>query len=275
MTGSKRRVFCAAMAAVLLLGILSGCRTASPEVQAADENLPILVVGCDIYPPYNYTGADGRSAGIDVDLAREALRRMGYQAEFVYIDWENKNELLERGEIDCIWSSFSMDGREDEYRWAGPYMTSRQVVAVMPDSGIASLQDLQGCTVAVQATTKPEEIFLGGGAGRVPKVKTIFSMQDRELIYPALSKGYVDAVAAHETSIRQYMEDYDVEYRILDEPLMTVGLGVAFAKSDTRGLETELTAVFAAMRSDGTMAQIIGNYLPEPEKYLEVDSNEN
>ena len=37
-----------------------------------------------------------------------------------------------------------MDGREQLYRWVGPYMVSRQVVAVNADSGIETLADLAG-----------------------------------------------------------------------------------------------------------------------------------
>ena len=99
-------------------------------------------------------------------------------------------------------------------------------------------------------------------------------MQNRELIYPCLSKGYADAIAAHETAILQCMSDYKLDYRILEEPLLVTGIGVAFALNDTRGLDEKLTETFAAMRADGTMKQIVGKYLPDPEKYLEVDALE-
>ena len=51
---------------------------------------------------------------------------------------------------------------------------------------------------------------------------------------------------------------------------MTVGIGVAFAKNDTRGLAEELNQVLEEMRNDGTSEKIIGKYLENPEKYLEV-----
>lgn len=38
--------------------------------------------------------------------------------------------MMENGTVDCIWGSFLMNGREDDYTWAGPYLNSRQVVAV-------------------------------------------------------------------------------------------------------------------------------------------------
>ena len=85
---------------------------------------------------------------------------MGYDVEIVNIDWERKQELVENGDIDCIMSCFSMEGRLDDYKWAGPYMVSNQVVAVNENSDIYTLSDLEGKTLAVQSTTKPEGIFL-------------------------------------------------------------------------------------------------------------------
>ena len=52
---------------------------------------------------------------------------------------------------------------------------------------------------------------------------------------------------------------------------MTVGIGVAFAKDDDRGICENLDQVLQEMRQDGTSLKIIGKYLDDPEKYLEVD----
>lgn len=210
-----------------------GCAEQTVVKEQKAESLPVIVVGSDNYPPFNYLNADGDPTGIDVELAKEAFYRMGYEAEFKLINWEDKKELLESGEIDCIWGSFSMDGREEEYQWAGPYMTSYQVIAVRTDSDIYSLQDLEGKTVAVQSTTKPEELFRKHEDIRIPQLGKVLSLRNRDLIYTFLSKGYADAVAAHDTAVKQFMKDYDMEYRILEEPLLVVGLGVAFDKRMT------------------------------------------
>ena len=253
--------------------LLNGCAGKASGSKNA-QNLPEIIVGSDDYPPFNYLDENGQPTGIDVDLAKEAFGRMGYQVVFKQINWEEKQDLLEDGEIDCIWGSFSIDGREKEYKWAGPYMVSRQVVAVNEESDIYTLQDLEGKRIAVQSTTKPEEIFQNHEDERLPALKEIFSMQNRELIYPFLSKGYADAVAAHETAILQYMKDYDLKYRILEEPLLTVGLGVAFRKDDENGIAEELSDTFEKMRADGTTEKVIGSYLDNVEKYLEVDDYE-
>ena len=267
----SRRAFlngCTLLAASAALGSLTACG----GTDAQTSGLPQIIVGSDTYPPYIYLNNDGTPAGIDVEIATEAFRRMGYAARFEVIDWEQKTALVESGAIDCIWGCFSMQGRETLYRWAGPYMVSRQVVAVNADSSIQSLSDLAGKTVMVQSTSKPEGIFLSGSDPRIPQTVEVFSIEDRNVQYAMLACGYVDAIAAHETAILQYMKDNYAEFRILEEPLLVTGLGVAFAKNDSRGLDHQLNDTFAQMREDGTLERIVGKYLEHASQYLEVDT---
>lgn len=258
---------------LLVAGVLCGCAVQTGE-QPGISSLPHITIGSDTYPPFVYLDNNGDPTGIDVEIAVEAFRRMGYQAVFTTIDWEQKRTLVDNGEIDCIWGCFSMDGREQDYQWAGPYMVSRQIIAVNAKSDIYTMDDLNGKTIAVQSTGKPEEIFLQSGQADIPQFEDIISLEDRSVQYAALDCGYVDAIAAHETAILQYMQDCNANFRILEEPLLVTGIGVAFALNDTRGLDEKLTETFAAMRADGTMKQIVGKYLPDPEKYLEVDALE-
>ena len=267
----SRRAFlngCTLLAASAALGGLTACG----GTDAKNSDLPQILIGSDTYPPYIYLNNDGTPAGIDVEIATEAFRRMGYAARFEVIDWEQKTALVESGAIDCIWGCFSMQGRETLYRWAGPYMVSRQVVAVNTDSSIQSLSDLAGKTVMVQSTTKPEGIFLSGSDPRIPQTVEVFSIEDRSVQYAMLACGYVDAIAAHETAILQYMKDNYAVFRILEEPLLVTGLGVAFAKNDSRGLDHQLNDTFAQMREDGTLERIVGKYLEHASQYLEVDT---
>mgnify|MGYP004513483199 FL=1 len=267
----SRRAFlngCTLLAASAALGGLTACG----GTDAKNSDLPQILIGSDTYPPYIYLNNDGTPAGIDVEIATEAFRRMGYAARFEVIDWEQKTALVESGAIDCIWGCFSMQGRETLYRWAGPYMVSRQVVAVNADSSIQSLSDLAGRTVAVQTTGKPEELFLSGSDPRIPQAVEVFSTEDRSVQYAMLACGYVDAIAAHETAILQYMKDSNAVFRILEEPLLVTGLGVAFAKNDSRGLDHQLNDTFAQMREDGTLERIVGKYLEHASQYLEVDT---
>ena len=173
------------IAGILLVGIiavtLTGCKHTDSSKKETEK--PVITLGSDNYPPYNYLNEDGVLTGIDVELATEAFKRMGYQVDVVQINWEKKKELVESGEIDCIMGCFSMEGRLDDYRWAGPYIASRQVVAVNENSDIYKLSDLEGKNLAVQSTTKPEGIFLNRMDERIPKLENLISLGHRELIY--------------------------------------------------------------------------------------------
>ena len=78
-------------------------------------------------------------------------------------------------------------------------------------------------------------IFLDRTDERIRKLGNLISLGHRELIYTFLGKGYVDAVAAHEESIVQYMKDYDTSFRVLEEPLMIAGIRSCFCKKRITG----------------------------------------
>ena len=109
-----KRVIAGILLVGILVGILTGCKNTDGSKKETQK--PVITLGSDSYPPYNYLNEDGIPTGIDVELATEAFKRMGYQVEVVQINWEKKKELVESGEIDCIMGCFSMEGRLDDYR---------------------------------------------------------------------------------------------------------------------------------------------------------------
>ncbi len=88
---------------------------------------------------------------------------LGYRAEFTTIDWGEKDRAGRQRRDRLHLGLLFHAGRENNYQWAGPYLASRQVVAVDAQSGIETISELEGKTIAVQATGKPEAIFLRGG----------------------------------------------------------------------------------------------------------------
>lgn len=262
----------AALIAVALVAV--GCSQASSQKQntgTQSASAKVLTVGSDTYPPFIYADESGNTVGIDADIVTEVVNRLGYSVRFKFINWEEKDQLLKEGEIDCVIGSFSMTGRESLYKWAGPYLKSRQVIAVTPSSDINSLADLEGKTVAVQATTKPEGVLLDGTNKEIGEVANVFSFADRTYLVPALLKGYVDAVGAHESSLSQYQKDYNVELKILPDSLLEVGLGIAFDLNDDSGLDEQFNQVLSDMHQDGTMREILSKYVDNPDAYLNMD----
>ena len=83
-----KKVISACLVLTCLVTGLSGCGKTDRASDTAER--PVITLGSDSYPPYNYLNEDGVPTGIDVELAREAFGRMGYDVEIVNIDWERK-----------------------------------------------------------------------------------------------------------------------------------------------------------------------------------------
>lgn len=103
------------------------------------------------------------------------------------------------------------------------------------------------------------------------QIKELYSFSDGSYLNPALVEGLVDAIAAHESSFLTYEKDYGVTYRILDEPLLEVGLGTAFDINDTRGIDVKLTHAYQEMLADGTMERLVSKYFDDPSPFLNME----
>ena len=258
----KAAAFITALFSALIL--LCGCGGESAE---NENNLPELVIGVDYYKPFVYRDDNGEFAGLDVELAREVCRHIGYKPKFHRIDWAEKNAYLLRGEIDCLWGCFSLTGRENEYSWTLPYMNSREVVAVREDSEIVEISDLENKRIAVQATTKPDEIFSGraGVKINIPKIKQLNCFSIMSYTFAALNKGYVDAIAGHETVLLEYMKSSTMKLRILDETLLDVRVGVAFLRGTNADIIEKTNKTFSLLQNNGYFANLFNSYGLNPD----------
>ena len=236
---------------VLVLFILCGC-TAVKKDNSNGE----IVIGSDQFEPFSYID-NGEMKGIDVDIAKEALSRMGYTPVFKQIEWQKKDEYLRKGEIDCIWGCFSMDDREDLYAWVGPYLFSNQSVMVKEDSDIYSLADLKNKIVGVQATSKAEWAFENNE--ELSDIRYLYTFSTINEVFISLQRAYVDAVAGHELALRALIRGSD-DYRFLDENVLTSKLGVAFKKDYDQSFLTLLSNTLHEMRNDGTIKRIVDSY---------------
>ena len=259
--------------ALLLTGslMLGGC--GGKKEKSADSELPEIVIGMDYFEPYSYQTSDGEYKGIDVELAQEAFQRLGYQPKFENIVWEDKDELLADRTIDCLWSSYSMNGREDKYQWAGPYLYSRQMVAVRAESEIQKVQDLKGKRVAVQATTKAEDLFLHNIDSDLPQMEQVNCFSTTNELYAALRKNYVDAIAGHEAMLNSLVQDGEGAYRMLEESIYTSELGIAFKKGTHKELTEELTETLKEMQGEGITEKIVIKYGLDADKILPGGEN--
>ena len=263
---TRRKRIC--IAAFLLAGSLIPGGCGIKKEKTSDSELPEIVIGIDYFEPYSYRTSDGEYKGIDVELAEEAFQRLGYRPEFEKVVWEDKEKLLSDGTIDCLWSCYSMNDRENDYQWAGPYLYSRQVIAVASDSDIQTFDDLLGKNVGVQDTTRAAELFFHTIDSALPEVKQVNCFATTEDMFAALRKGYVDAIAGHEALLNELIINGKGKYRLLDESPYISKIGIAFQKGTHEELTQKINGLIKEMSEDGTIGSIAEKYGLDAEKVV-------
>ena len=225
-------ILCTAMV-MSSLGMISF----ADETEAAQTGLATegkLVVGFDAeYPPYGYMDDDGNYTGFDLELAAAVCEIEGWELVATPIDWDSKDMELDSGNIDCIWNGFTMNGREDDYTFSVPYVDNSQVIVTAEDSGISSLEDLEGKIVGVQADSAALALLDEGG-DQEELGATFGEMQqfaDYNTAFAELQAGSLDAVAI-DIGVANYQIAGRDGYVILDEYLNSEQYAVGFKKGN-------------------------------------------
>lgn len=225
-----------------------------------------FVVGFnDKFPPFGYNN-NGNYTGFDIELAKEVSKRNNWTfIPLPIIDWNTKELELNSEEIDCIWSEFTINGREDNYTWSKPYFNNTPVVIVKSNSSINSFKDLKDKPVEIELGTSVlkkinENASLKGNFNKITEVNTYNdAMID-------LNSGLCDAVIA-DYGIANYMVvEKHSDCKILNETLPDEQYGVGFKKGNTE-LRDQVQKTLDEMFKDGTVDKIAQNYskykLPE------------
>ena len=99
-----------------------------------------VIIGYTLFAPIAYNEGDGADAvlkGFDIDLAKAVFAYLNekYSAEvaveFIIIDWNQKESMLENGSIDLVWNGMTITAeREAEMCISVPYLANKQVAVI-------------------------------------------------------------------------------------------------------------------------------------------------
>lgn len=248
-----KKLSCGVLAAVLLAGVLTGC----------GKKDDTFTVGFDAeYPPYGYMDESGEYTGFDLELAEEVCELKGWKLEKQPIAWENKDNELNSGSIDCIWNGFTINGREDDYQWSVPYVDNSQVIVVAVDSGISALSDLAGKIVGVQAASAALDVLKDEEAQKAlgDSFKELQEFGDYNTAFLELEAGSVDAIAM-DIGVAMYQLESrgNGKFVILEEHLNAEQYGIGFKKGNTK-LCNEVEDALKTLQENGTFDELAEKY---------------
>ena len=252
------------LTAVLLLSasaLLAACskqEAATPAAAPAPAAVAMtkIVVGLDDnFPPMGFRDEKNELVGFDIDMAREAAKRMAVEVEFKPIDWSAKEAELAGKRVDALWNGLTItEERKKNIDFTAPYMENHQIVVVAANSPIKTKADMAGKVVgaqegssAVDAVKKDEAVFAS--------FKELKTFGDNVTALMDLATGRLDAVVVDEVVGRYYVAKKPTEYAVIEEHFGTEDYGVGVRKGDTE-LHEKLDKALADMKTDGAAAAI-------------------
>ena len=244
---------------LFFLGLMLVCFTSCSQTNEKE-----LKFGFDAeYPPFGYLDTDtGEYTGFDIEYAKAVCEKINYKLKLVPIDWDAKDAELSSGNIDCIWSGFTINGREDDYEWTDAYVDNSIVVLTKKTSGIEVLNDLSGKTVSVQMSSS------GQTALDSNENKTLVSSfkngkyllcADYSNAFMELETGAIDAIVIDINVAKYLISGKTDNYVILTEQISSEKYGVGFKKGNTELCKLVNDAMIS-LAKDGTVDQIAKKY---------------
>jgi len=242
--------------------VLSGCgkkEEAAPAAAApvaAPAPAAAIVVGLDDnFPPMGFKDEKNELVGFDIDLAKEAGKRLGREVTFKPIDWNAKEAELNGKRVDVLWNGLTItEERKANILFTTPYLENRQIVVVLDKSPIKAKAELAGKVVGVQDGSSAIEAVQKDEA-TAKSIKELKKFGDNVTALMDLSAGRLDALVVDEVVGRYYTSKKPGEYRVLDENFGTEDYGVGTRKDDTE-LMSKIQKVMDDMKADGSAASI-------------------
>ena len=225
--------------------------------QTSSADLPKkIVVGLDDnFPPMGFRDENNQIVGFDIDMAREAAKRLDVEVEFKPIDWSGKEAELNGKRVDVLWNGLTItEERKKNIGFTQPYMVNHQIIVVSSNSPIQAKADLAGKVVgaqegssAVDAIKKEPDV--------ADSLKELKTFGDNVTALMDLSTGRLNAVVVDEVVGRYLASKREGEYRVLEENFGTEDYGVGVRKDDTALLD-KLNEALDGMKQDGTATKI-------------------
>ncbi|HEX9791923.1 MAG TPA: transporter substrate-binding domain-containing protein [Kiloniellales bacterium] len=245
------------------------------SAQDAPKSITIATEGA--YAPWNFTTADGKLDGLEVDLANDLCAKMKVKCTIVAQDWDGLIPSLIAGKFDVIMASmFITDKRLEVMDFTQPYAVDPASFAVAKDSELGkmgmsaekfTLNDeatakaeieklkplLKGKIIGVQAATLIQK-FVETYFSDVVEIRAYKTTEQHDL---DLAAGRVDGLFAQQTALAATLAKPEYANYTIAGPgfvggLFGRGTGAGLRKEDTK-LKDMLNIAIDEAIADGTI----------------------
>lgn len=254
---------------ILVLSMITACSKGDSSKAGSSQSnseKSTLVMGLDdTFAPMGFRDDKGEIVGFDIDLAKEAAKRIGVNIDFQPIDWSMKETELNAGNIDFIWNGYTVTNeRREKVAFSKPYLENSQIIVTMANSPVKTKADLAGKVVCIQAESSAiDAVNKEPDFVKALKDGTLVEYSTNNEAFNDLESGRSDALVVDEVLARYYMKQKGQDkYKVLDEDFGDEEYAVGLRKDDTELLK-KLDAALDGMKTDGTYDEIYSKWFSQ------------
>ena len=248
--------------AALALTACGGGSSNGGSSDAAPEAKVYKIATDTTFAPFEDAEADGTYVGIDVELLAAIAADQGFQYELEPLGFDAALQAVQSGQSDGVIAGMSItDARREIFDFSQPYYDST-VCAAVADATIASLDDLNGKTVAVKTGTMSEA---WAESLKDQYGFTTVQFDTSDIMYQDVVAGNT-AACFEDTPVMSYaIATGNVALTIIAEAASDSEFATPYGFAVNKGANPELLAAFDAglanIKANGTYDQIVGTYV--------------
>lgn len=252
----------------------------APFAMAADAPKAITIATEGAYAPWNFTTADGKLDGLEIEIANDLCARMKIKCTIISQNWDGLIPSLTVGKFDVIMASmFITPKRLETIAFSKAYAVDPSGFAVAKDSDLGKLgisnekfklEDEAAAKAAIEKLKpllKGKVIGVQSGTTNLEFVKKYFAdtVEIREYKTTEqhdldLAAGRVDALFTQQTALaatlaKPEFADYTIAGPGFVGGIFGLGTGAGMRKEDTALKAMFDTAIDAAI-ADGTIKRL-------------------
>ena len=259
----------AILAAVMVMGSLTACGGSSSDpTTAAAQDTTAAAADSGSTAAAESGSATGEYEGLEDDLAYNIAGKIfgctpdeakeKKLVEFQGVTAKTRGPLVENGELDMVIATFTItEERKETYNFSTPYFTDAVGLLVLKDSGINSIEDLDGKVIGVAQGSTSQKGFEAYVAEKGINVKPTFEEFDG---YPALAAALsaknIDVFSVDRAILAGYRDDTN---KLLDDRYAEQEYGVCTKKENT-GLAELVDGVVTDLKDSGKLAEMIKDW---------------
>lgn len=257
---SLKKVLAVVLCVLFVTGMFAACSKSSGKSEsdlAYIKSKGKMVIGITEYEPMNYKDANGDWTGFDTEFAQAVCEKLGVEAEFIVIDWDNKILELNSKKIDCAWNGMTLtDEVKSSMNCTEPYVKNEQIVVMKADvvNNYKQSSDLANVTFAAESGSAGEAAIQDLGFGA--KLTSVSAQSDALM---EVESGSVQACVIDNT-MASAMTGAGTSYADLAQviSLTSEEYGAGFRKDSD--VTAEVNKIIQEMKADGSLQKLADKY---------------